>query len=52
MTAQPVPYKANHCYAVLDGSGFADPALPRVVGMLLHDTRHLSAMLGTWPGLT
>ena len=43
MTAQPVPYKANHCYAVLDGSGFADPALPRVVGMLLHDTRHLSA---------
>lgn len=37
-----VPYKADHCYAVLDGSGFCNPDLPRVAEILLHDARHIS----------
>ncbi len=37
-----LPFKANHCFAMLDLSGFADAALPRVAGMFLYDTRHLS----------
>ena len=41
MTYRAAPFKANHCYTMLDASGFADPGQKRVAGMFLHDTRHL-----------
>ncbi|MGL5010833.1 MAG: glycogen debranching N-terminal domain-containing protein, partial [Paracoccaceae bacterium] len=45
------PYKANHCYAMLDVSGFANAAYPGVAGVLLDDTRHISDYAWDFTGL-
>jgi glycogen debranching enzyme len=45
-----VPLKSNACFAMLDGNGFCNPAMPRVAGFFLHDTRHLSHYTWDLPG--
>jgi glycogen debranching enzyme len=42
VTGVGLPLKSNACMAMLDDQGFALSARPRVVGMFLLDTRHLS----------
>lgn len=37
-----IPLKRGDVFASLDGNGFADPGLPRVIGLFRADTRHLS----------
>lgn len=36
------PFKVNHVFAMLDDQGFTRPGGPRVSGVILHDTRHVS----------
>jgi glycogen debranching enzyme len=42
VTVEVHPYKVNHCFAHLDGNGFTARGTPRVAGVMLHDTRHVS----------
>jgi glycogen debranching enzyme len=44
-----VPLKSNACFAMLDQNGFCSPAMPRVAGFFLHDTRHLSHYAWDFP---
>jgi glycogen debranching enzyme len=50
MTTETQPFKANHCYAVLDHRGFAVADDPRVTGVMLHDTRHVGDYVWDFPG--
>jgi glycogen debranching enzyme len=47
-----VPLKSDACFAMLDAQGFCDPAMPRVAGFFLHDTRHLSHYAWDMPGFS
>jgi glycogen debranching enzyme len=45
-----IPLKSNACFAMLNQDGFCTPAMPRVAGFFLHDTRHLSHYAWDLPG--
>jgi glycogen debranching enzyme len=50
VTAETQPFKANHCYAVLNHAGFAVADDPRVTGVMLYDTRHVGDYAWDFPG--